>query len=293
MRVEQPSPAVEEQSSAPTVDAEHDDDDDGGGGEEHEGGGGEATPRARQPAGATAGSSSSSSGPRRLEAVAAAPSAAAVAAVKGAFRTPRERAEPGVFSSADKVAYRALWASGEESGWDVFLVGADFESARMRPQTRDASRKLPATPGLYEFAVTAAGAGSKDQQRRVVVVYVGETGSLRSRHLDQYGGKSGSHLRALFDEALAAGMTVWRRVRVMGHREVAARWQNAFLFTYDYAWNSALNGARRPLFVEAAPCGAECCAPIIRAGAAASAGATRKNGKGGQGRSSSSSSRRA
>ena len=47
-------------------------------------------------------------------------------------------------------------------------------------------------------------------------VYVGETGSLRARHFREYRG-DGSNLKENFEEALAEGCTVWRRVRCGAH----------------------------------------------------------------------------
>lgn len=154
-------------------------------------------------------------------------------------RPPRELAEPGLFSSSDKIAYRAFWSSGAESEWQLFLRGDDFEAARGREETLAGTRCLPEQPGVYEFALVEA------DGRRRVAVYVGETNNLQRRHHKEYRGPAGAHLRAQFAGALAGGLEVWRRVRVVPSRAVAQAYQNAFLSTYDFAWNQVLNGARR------------------------------------------------
>ena len=99
--------------------------------------------------------------------------------------------------------------------------------------------------GIYEWQARKSGQPDR-------VVYVGSTcrcstrsGPLRARILEYC--TNGSHKKDLINDALSRGYELWVRVQVVERPypdgiDDAQDLENAFLDTYNYAWNKRRNG---------------------------------------------------
>lgn len=92
---------------------------------------------------------------------------------------------------------------------------------------------------------------AKLEPDRIVVVYLGQAENVRSR-LQHYG-RSGSHLvqchdqrTALFNDIFSRGYPIVYRWALMESKSEAEKTEAELLEKFDYAWNKAGNGARRP-----------------------------------------------
>lgn len=122
------------------------------------------------------------------------------------------------------------------------------------------------SPGLYELgiAVSSSGLGrdiAKLDADWIVVIYLGEADNVRTR-LQHYG-RSGSHLGngylcvvdckvvplekgpGLFQEMFSRGYSIVYRWAPMKNKRDAQMTEAQLLKTFDYAWNTSGNGARR------------------------------------------------
>ena len=138
------------------------------------------------------------------------------------------------------------------SDWSKAMVPFPFGVVRNRAPDnhgyilRDIERAFPNEArrcGIYEWKAEKPG-------RRSVVVYVGSTcrdkpGSLRAR-INEYC-NNGSHKARFINDALLRGYTLLVRVKVATSRENAEELENAYLDTYDYAWNIRRNGNTRSI----------------------------------------------
>lgn len=151
-------------------------------------------------------------------------------------RRHRESCHPSRFGT-----YKKFWS--QSPGWRVFLLPCSqgFEASRDTPACCKAVNGLEQRPGVYEFAVSTNATSRKSK------VYVGQTCDLKRRLGGDYRG-DGSHLRALFDEALQThGFTVWVRFVYTPTADAAKDWEARFLRKYDYAWNARDNKTKRAL----------------------------------------------
>jgi len=158
------------------------------------------------------------------------------------------------------------------SPWKVLVGPSDWEdhSAGKEGVQRYRIRNLPDNfPGLYELGVAGAsdeGARARRRDSRgVVVVYLGQTDSVRAR-LQQYG-RSGSHLDTgnslgsagkdeanvvtvaagpgLFTEVFSRGYSIVFRCALMDNKQEAEKTEALLLRVFDYAWYKLQNGACR------------------------------------------------
>jgi len=152
--------------------------------------------------------------------------------VSEAFDRPkiRESSDPSILNS-----YTRFW---EGSEWELFLVPDPTDQGF---SVADSVKVASSRPGVYEFALARPDCtGSK------VPVYVGESVNVQNRHRDY--GKDGSSLQGLLKEYIARKhYLLFRRVKHVGSKNIAERWEARFLIAFDYAWNVKLNIARRDI----------------------------------------------
>lgn len=152
--------------------------------------------------------------------------------ISEAFDRPkiREGSDPSILSS-----YQRFW---EGSEWELFLVP---DPTHKGFSVADSVQVASSMPGVYEFALARPDcSGSK------VPVYVGESVNVQNRHRDY--GKDGSSLQGLLQEYIARKhYLLFRRVKNVGSKNIAERWEARFLIEFDYAWNVKLNISRRDI----------------------------------------------
>ncbi|XP_050376351.1 protein EFFECTOR OF TRANSCRIPTION 2-like [Argentina anserina] len=149
------------------------------------------------------------------------------------------------------------------SNWKVLVGPCDWEdyAAGKEGAERYRVHNMPKdeSPGLYELGV-AVWRGRGTGSDKVVPVYLGQADSVRTR-LQQYG-RTGAHLGkccavgntserlrkgpGLFEEMLARGYPIVYRWAPMETKSKALETESQLLNTFDYAWNTSINGARRP-----------------------------------------------
>ncbi|XP_038880281.1 protein EFFECTOR OF TRANSCRIPTION 2-like [Benincasa hispida] len=156
------------------------------------------------------------------------------------------------------------------SKWEILVAPSDWEDYSLGKEGAERYRihNLPKVsgPGLYELgiAVSSSGLGReipKLDADWIVVVYLGEADNVRTR-LQHYG-RSGSHLGngylcvvdckvvplekgpGLFQEMFSRGYSVVYRWAPMKNKKDAQMTEAQLLKTFDYAWNTSGNGARR------------------------------------------------
>ncbi|CAH9143725.1 unnamed protein product [Cuscuta epithymum] len=153
------------------------------------------------------------------------------------------------------------------SDWQDYVLGVEG-AERYRTQNLPNSASCP---GIYELGIISV---PKAQSRletnknnfdtaNVVPVYVGQADNVRTR-LQQYG-RDGSHLEngcakadlssdkdavclkgpSFFTSSFSRGFTIAYRWAPMKSKKDAERAETQLLDTFDYAWNSDSNGARR------------------------------------------------
>ncbi|KAM3712889.1 hypothetical protein ACJW31_01G213500 [Castanea mollissima] len=159
------------------------------------------------------------------------------------------------------------------SNWKVLVGPSDWEDYALGKEgaARYRVHNLPNSSGsgIYELgiAVSQTGLGrevGKLDPDRLVVVYLGQADNVRTR-LQQYG-RTGAHLGnsyangcandsknvslqkqlGLFDEILSRGYPIVFRWAPMESKRNAEKTEAQLLNRFDYAWNTSLNGARRP-----------------------------------------------
>ncbi|KAM5547427.1 protein EFFECTOR OF TRANSCRIPTION 2-like [Rosa sericea] len=152
------------------------------------------------------------------------------------------------------------------SNWKVLVGPCDWEDYSVGKEGAERYRvhNLPRneSPGVYELgvAVLRSGSGRGIKADKIVPVYLGQADSVRTR-LRQYG-RTGAHLGkccsvgipserirkgpGLFEEMLARGYPIVYRWAPMGTKSEALKTESQLLNTFDYAWNTSINGARRP-----------------------------------------------
>ncbi|XP_022987709.1 protein EFFECTOR OF TRANSCRIPTION 2-like isoform X1 [Cucurbita maxima] len=156
------------------------------------------------------------------------------------------------------------------SKWEILVAPSDWEDYSLGKEGAERYRihNLPKVsgPGLYELgiAVSSSGLGreiAKLDADWIVVVYIGEADNVRTR-LQHYG-RSGSHLGngylcfvdckviplekgpGLFQEMFTRGYSILYRWAPMKNKRDAQMTEAQLLKTFDYAWNTSGNGARR------------------------------------------------
>ncbi|PRQ46811.1 putative transcription factor HRT family [Rosa chinensis] len=152
------------------------------------------------------------------------------------------------------------------SKWKVLVGPCDWEDFSVGKEGAERYRvhNLPRneSPGVYELgvAVLRSGLGRGIEADKIVPVYLGQADSVRTR-LQQYG-RTGAHLGkccsvgipserirkgpGLFEQILARGYPIVYRWAPMGTKSEALKTESQLLNTFDYAWNTSINGARRP-----------------------------------------------
>ncbi|KAJ7973724.1 protein EFFECTOR OF TRANSCRIPTION 2, partial [Quillaja saponaria] len=159
------------------------------------------------------------------------------------------------------------------SKWKILVGPSDWEHYAKGKEGSERYRvhNLPKNSGagVYELgiAVSRTGLGrevDKLDPKRIVVVYLGEADNVRTR-LQHYG-RTGSHLgnsyladypndcrafslqkgQGLFEEIFARGYSIVYRWAPMENKKDAQQTEIKLLTTFDYAWNTTNNGARRP-----------------------------------------------
>ncbi|KAI5320230.1 hypothetical protein L3X38_039938 [Prunus dulcis] len=155
------------------------------------------------------------------------------------------------------------------SNWKILVGPSDWEDYSLGIEGAERYRvhNLPEkeSPGVYELgiAVLRTGLGreiGKLDPDYIVPVYLGQADNVRTR-LQQYG-RSGAHLGngcptghpsdrvqkgpGLFAEILSRDYPVVYRWAPMENKSVALKTETQLLNTFDYAWNTNINGARRP-----------------------------------------------
>ncbi|CAL5186363.1 unnamed protein product [Lathyrus oleraceus] len=152
------------------------------------------------------------------------------------------------------------------SQWKILIGPSDWEdfSKGKEGSTRYRIHNLPENsgPGVYELgvAVSTSGLGREIYKlaTRVVVVYLGKADNVRTR-LQSYG-RNGAHLgngfssfessdqvrHSLFHEIFFQGFSIVYRWAPMQNKGDALQTESQLLSTFDYAWNTVNNGARRP-----------------------------------------------
>ncbi|PON50432.1 Effector of transcription, partial [Parasponia andersonii] len=158
------------------------------------------------------------------------------------------------------------------SKWEILVGPSDWEDYSLGKEGAERYRvhNLPrdSGPGVYELgiAVSRTGLGrdiGKLDPERLVVVYLGQAECVRTR-LQRYG-RSGAHLGSsyptgfpadwktalqkgpgLFEKILLSGYPIVFRWAPMQSKSDAIRTETQLLNTFDYAWNTSINGSRRP-----------------------------------------------
>uniref|UniRef100_A0A7N0UV44 Uncharacterized protein n=1 Tax=Kalanchoe fedtschenkoi TaxID=63787 RepID=A0A7N0UV44_KALFE len=158
--------------------------------------------------------------------------------------------------------------------YNMILIGpSDWEDHSLGKEgaTRYRIHNLPKgfEPGVYELGIAVSHSGlgrdiRKLDPTRIVVVYLGQAGNVRSR-LQSYG-QSGSHLvqknpisksnchwddniqngSGLFDDIFSRGYPIVFRWAPMASKKEAVETEARLLEKFDYAWNKEYNNARRP-----------------------------------------------
>ncbi|KAL0558482.1 hypothetical protein IC582_003055 [Cucumis melo] len=156
------------------------------------------------------------------------------------------------------------------SKWEILVASSDWEDYSLGKEGAERYRihNLPKVsgPGLYELGITVSSSGlgreiAKLDADCIVVVYLGEADNVRTR-LQHYG-RSGSHLGngylsvedckvvplekgpSLFQEMFSRGYSIVYRWAPMKNKRDAQMTEAQLLKTFDYAWNTSGNGARR------------------------------------------------
>ncbi|KAE8637472.1 hypothetical protein CSA_004505 [Cucumis sativus] len=156
------------------------------------------------------------------------------------------------------------------SKWEILVASSDWEDYSLGKEGAERYRihNLPKVsgPGLYELGITVSSSGlgreiAKLDADWIVVVYLGEADNVRTR-LQHYG-RSGSHLGnayfcvvdckvfplekgpSLFQEMFSRGYSIVYRWAPMKNKKNAQMTETQLLKTFDYAWNTSGNGARR------------------------------------------------
>ncbi|XP_024017156.1 protein EFFECTOR OF TRANSCRIPTION 2 isoform X1 [Morus notabilis] len=157
----------------------------------------------------------------------------------------------------------------EFSKWEILIGPSDWEEYLLGKEGAERYRvhNLPKNsgPGVYELgiAVSRTGLGreiGKLDPERIVVVYLGQADNVRTR-LQHYG-RTGAHLGnscppqcktvipqkgpGLFEEILSRGYPIIFRWAPMQSKSDALKTETELLNTFDYAWNTSINGTRRP-----------------------------------------------
>lgn len=157
----------------------------------------------------------------------------------------------------------------EFSKWEILIGPSDWEDYLLGKEGAERYRvhNLPKNsgPGVYELgiAVSKTGLGreiGKLDSKRIVVVYLGQADNVRTR-LQHYG-RTGAHLGnsclndcktvthqkgpGLFEEILSRDYPIVFRWAPMQSKSDAIKTETQLLNTFDYAWNTSINGTRRP-----------------------------------------------
>lgn len=159
------------------------------------------------------------------------------------------------------------------SKWQVLVGPSDWEDYSLGKEgaARYRVHNLPKSSGsgVYELGIVVAQTGlgrevGKLDPDRIVVVYLGQADNVRTR-LQQYG-RTGAHLGnsysngcpndsknvclqnrpGLFDGILTRGYPIVFRWAPMESKRDAEKTEAQLLNRFDYAWNTSINGARRP-----------------------------------------------
>lgn len=139
------------------------------------------------------------------------------------------------------------------SNWKILVGPSDWKDYTLGEEGAERYRvdNLPEceSPGLYELGIAGlhSGLGRQIEPDQIIPVYLGQADSVRTR-LQQYG-RTGSHLGSNFEEILAKGYPIVYRWAPMGTKSEVLRTEGQLLTTFDYAWNTSINGARRPVDV--------------------------------------------
>ncbi|KAF3439581.1 hypothetical protein FNV43_RR17859 [Rhamnella rubrinervis] len=157
--------------------------------------------------------------------------------------------------------------------WKILVGPSDWEDYSLGKDGAERYRvhNLPtsSSPGVYELAIAVSHTGLgrkivKLDPERIVVVYLGQAENLRTR-LQHYG-RTGAHLGnsystdhptdcktvssqkgpGLFEEILSRGYPIVFRWAPMQTKSDAHKTETKLLNTFDYAWNTSINGSRRP-----------------------------------------------
>ncbi|KAM1155637.1 hypothetical protein ACFX13_027099 [Malus domestica] len=157
------------------------------------------------------------------------------------------------------------------SNWKILVGPSDWEDHSLGKEGAERYRvhNLPKkeSPGVYELGISVSRTSlgreiGKLNPDYIVPVYLGQADNVRTR-LQQYG-RSGSHLGngsvtghptdrvrkekgpGLFVEILSRGYPIVYRWAPMENKSNALKTETQLLDTFDYAWNTTINGARRP-----------------------------------------------
>ncbi|GMH18070.1 hypothetical protein Nepgr_019911 [Nepenthes gracilis] len=182
---------------------------------------------------------------------------------------------PGVSSAVSRLKREDCHRTKHDSAfskWKVLIGPSDWSNyeAGMEGAERYRVQNLPASsgPGLYEIGVAVWRTQSgrevvKLDLDQIVVVYLGEADSVRSR-LQMYG-RGGAHLEncsysssvdlakgspkvgaGFFKDIFSRGYAIVYRWAPMSSKIDAKRKEAQLLDTFDYAWNKVGNCRRRP-----------------------------------------------
>lgn len=157
------------------------------------------------------------------------------------------------------------------SKWQILVGPYDWEDFSLGKEgaARYRVHNLPKSsgPGVYELGVAVSRtelgrAVGKLDSKRIIVVYLGQADNVRTR-LQQYG-RTGAHLGngyfntnesksvrlqkgpGLFEDILSRGYPIVFRWAAMDNKRDAEETEAQLLNRFDYAWNTSVNGARRP-----------------------------------------------
>src|SRR6056297_699157 len=109
---------------------------------------------------------------------------------------------------------------------ESFSGDSSFSRWRTFQEHVDMAGELPA---CYELAV------GQTPTKLAAVVYAGATLEEQQRGKDY--ARGGSHKKALFEEAKAAGLNIYIRTRKFASRQEAFLFERRLLKSFDYAWN--------------------------------------------------------
>ncbi|KAL5573016.1 hypothetical protein UlMin_022613 [Ulmus minor] len=159
------------------------------------------------------------------------------------------------------------------SKWEILVGPDDWEDYSLGKEGAERYRvhNLPksSSPGVYELGVAVSRTGlgreiGKLDPNSIVVVYLGQAENVRAR-LQHYG-RTGAHLGnsnlsglptectipalqkgpGLFEEILSGGHPIVFRWASMQSKSDAIKTETSLLNIFDYAWNTSINGPRRP-----------------------------------------------